>query len=367
MKRINCFIPYGKIEATRQTVAQLAESSLVSQIYLITDDPHAKAIYPCNLIRTENIWSTKTLREIAGYASAHYTLIYTKTEELLLGMYALERFVAIADDTRSGMVYSDYYEQKEGKLNPHPVIDYQKGSLRDDFNFGSLLLYRSSTLQNAIASMDTEYTFAGLYDLRLKVSQNAPLTHINEYLYTEVENDLRKSGEKMFDYVDPKNRFVQIEMEAACTDHLKMIGGYLPPHFKPVRFDEQTFQTEASVIIPVRNRVRTIEDAIRSVLRQEASFPFNLIIIDNHSTDGTSERIQAIAATDPRIIHIQPERDDLGIGGCWNIGRNTPFGLRQSSPSNWIAMMYTVTSIPCVRSWKPSTSSDAPWWSEPTR
>ena len=164
MKRINCFIPYGKIEATRQTVAQLAESSLVSQIYLITDDPHAKAIYPCNLIRTENIWSTKTLREIAGYASAHYTLIYTKTEELLLGMYALERFVAIADDTRSGMVYSDYYEKKEGKLNPHPVIDYQKGSLRDDFNFGSLLLYRSSTLQNAIASMDTEYTFAGLYD-----------------------------------------------------------------------------------------------------------------------------------------------------------------------------------------------------------
>ena len=320
MKRINCFIPYGKIEATRQTVAQLAESSLVSQIYLITDDPHAKAIYPCNLIRTENIWSTKTLREIAGYASAHYTLIYTKTEELQLGMYALERFVAIADDTRSGMVYSDYYEKKEGKLNPHPVIDYQKGSLRDDFNFGSLLLYRSSTLQNAIASMDTEYTFAGLYDLRLKVSQNAPLTHINEYLYTEVENDLRKSGEKMFDYVDPKNRSVQIEMEAACTDHLKMIGGYLPPHFKPVRFDEQTFQTEASVIIPVRNRVRTIEDAIRSVLRQEASFPFNLIIIDNHSTDGTSERIQAIAATDLRIIHIQPERDDLGIGGCWNIG-----------------------------------------------
>ena len=279
MKRINCFIPYGKIEATRQTVAQLAESSLVSQIYLITDDPHAKAIYPCNLIRTENIWSTKTLREIAGYASAHYTLIYTKTEELQLGMYALERFVAIADDTRSGMVYSDYYEKKEGKLNPHPVIDYQKGSLRDDFNFGSLLLYRSSTLQNAIASMDTEYTFAGLYDLRLKVSQNAPLTHINEYLYTEVENDLRKSGEKMFDYVDPKNRSVQIEMEAACTDHLKMIGGYLPPHFKPVRFDEQTFQTEASVIIPVRNRVRTIEDAIRSVLRQEASFPFNLSLI----------------------------------------------------------------------------------------
>ena len=211
MKRINCFIPYGEIEATQQTVAQLAESSLVDQIYLITDNPHAKAIYPCYLIYTENIQSTKALQKIASYASTDYTLIYTKTDKLQLGMYALERFAAIADDTRSGMVYSDYYEKKEGKLNLHPVIDYQKGSLRDDFNFGSLLLYRSSTLQNAIASMNTEYTFAGLYDLRLKVSQNAPLTHINEYLYTEIENDLRKSGEKMFDYVDPKNRSVQID------------------------------------------------------------------------------------------------------------------------------------------------------------
>ena len=323
MKRINCFIPYGKIEATRQTVAQLAESSLVSQIYLITDDPHAKAIYPCNLIRTENIWSTKTLREIAGYASAHYTLIYTKTEELQLGMYALERFVAIADDTRSGMVYSDYYEKKEGKLNPHPVIDYQKGSLRDDFNFGSLLLYRSSTLQNAIASMDTEYTFAGLYDLRLKVSQNAPLTHINEYLYTEVENDLRKSGEKMFDYVDPKNRGVQIEMEKACTAHLKAVGGYLEPKFDEIDFNKGNFEYEASVIIPVRNRIRTIRDAIRSVLSQKTDFPFNLIVIDNHSTDGTTEAIDEFK-DDPRLVHIVPQRDDLGIGGCWNAGVQRP-------------------------------------------
>ena len=319
MKRINCFIPYGKIEATRQTVAQLAESSLVSQIYLITDDPHAKAIYPCNLIRTENIWSTKTLREIAGYASAHYTLIYTKTEELLLGMYALERFVAIADDTRSGMVYSDYYEKKEGKLTPHPVIDYQKGSLRDDFNFGSLLLYRSSTLQNAIASMDTEYTFAGLYDLRLKVSQNAPLTHINEYLYTEIENDTRKSGEKQFDYVDPKNRRVQIEMEQACSEHLKAIGGYLEPCFQSVNFSASTFEYEASVIIPVRNRIRTIKDAVRSALNQQTSFPFNVIVIDNHSTDGTTEALRELC-TDYRLVHIIPERNDLGIGGCWNTG-----------------------------------------------
>lgn len=324
MKRINCFIPYGEIDATRLTVAQLSKSPLVNNIYLITNDPHAKAIYPCYLIRAENIWNTKTLKKITGYTSTDYTLIYMKTDELKLGTHALERFVAIADDTKSGMLYSDYYEKKKDKLTPYPVIDYQKGSLRDDFNFGSLLFYRSSILQNAVASMDTEYTFAGLYDLRLRVSQKAPLTHINEYLYTEVENDLRKSGEKIFDYVDPKNRSVQIEMETACTDHLKTIGGYLPPHFRPIRFDEQIFDIEASVIIPVRNRVRTIEDAIRSALRQEAPFPFNLIIIDNHSTDGTTERIQALASIDPRIIHIRPERDDLGIGGCWNMGIHHP-------------------------------------------
>lgn len=324
MKRINCFIPYGEMKTTQQNVERLSESPLVDRIYLITNDPHAKAIYPCFLIRAEAIWCTQTLRSIARRSETDYSLIYTKTDELWLGMYALERMVALADDTQSGLLYSDYHEKKDGSLIPHPVIDYQKGSLRDDFNFGSLLLYRSTRLREAVASMDTEYTFAGLYDLRLRVSRNAPLTHINEYLYTEVENDLRKSGEKMFDYVDPKNRHVQIEMEAACTDHLKKIGGYLAPHFKRIRLDTPTFDTEASVIIPVRDRIRTIEDAIRSVLRQEAPFTFNLIIIDNHSTDGTTQKIANLAASDSRIIHIQPERDDLGIGGCWNLGVHHP-------------------------------------------
>lgn len=324
MKRINCFLPYGDMETTRQNVAMLGESPLVDNIYLITDDPHAKAIYPCFLIRSEAVWSTRTLREIAGHATCDYSLIYTKTDTLTLGMFALERLTALADDTQSGLVYSDYYERKDGRLNPHPVIDYQLGSLRNDFNFGSLLLYRSPALREAVAAMDTDYTFAGLYDLRLKVSQNYSLTHINEYLYTEVENDLRRSGEKLFDYVDPRNRDLQVEMEAACTDHLKKIGGYLPPQFKPVRLNEGTFKYEASVIIPVRDRIRTIEDAIRSVSRQEAPFRFNLIVIDNHSTDGTTEKIAALAATDPRIIHLRPERDDLGIGGCWNLGVHHP-------------------------------------------
>lgn len=324
MKRINCFIPYREISAVGETVGRLSESALVNKIFLITSDPHAKAVYPCYLIHTEEVWSTRTLQAIAEHADTDYTLIYTKTEELELGPHALERLVAIADDTRSGMLYSDYRERKAGKVASHPIIDYQKGSLRDDFDFGSLLLYRSSALRKAVAAMDTEYTYAGLYDLRLRVSRLALITHVNECLYTEIERDLRLSGAKQFDYVDPKNRAVQIEMEAACTDHLKQIGAYLPPHFRPVRLDEETFQTEASVIIPVRDRARTIEDAIRSVLSQETSFPFNLIVVDNHSTDGTTERIQALASTDTRIIHLRPERDDLGIGGCWNLAIHHP-------------------------------------------
>jgi hypothetical protein len=318
MKRINCFIPYGEVERTRRTVAALNESGMANAVYLMTDNPHAVAIPGCFMLLTEDVWSARTMREIAAGATTDYTLIYTKREALEPGMFALERMTGIADDTAAGMAYADYYELKEGRLTPHPVIDYQKGSLRDDFNFGSLLLYRSAALKEAVASMPADYRYAGLYDLRLRVSRQAPLVHINEYLYTEVETDTRQSGEKQFDYVDPKNRDVQIEMEKACTEHLKQTGGFLAPVFKTIDFDEETFQTEASVIIPVLNRVRTIADAIGSVLKQRTSFPFNLIIVDNHSTDGTSGIIESFA--DKRIIHIRPERKGLGIGGCWNLG-----------------------------------------------
>ena len=149
------------------------------------------------------------------------------------------------------------------------------------------------------------------------------MVHINEYLYTEVETDIRKSGEKQFDYVDPRNRSRQIEMEQACTEHLKEIGGYLAPSFAPIDFEQEVFEYEASVIIPVRNRIRTIRDAIRSVLMQQCDFKFNLIVIDNHSTDGTTEAIDEFKA-DERLVHIIPERNDLGIGGCWNMGVHHP-------------------------------------------
>lgn len=170
--------------------------------------------------------------------------------------------------------------------------------------------------------MDVDYKYAGLYDLRLKVSQSAELVHINEYLYTEIENDTRKSGEKIFDYVDPKNRAVQVEMEQVCTQHLKDVGAYLEPKFKKIEFSQSNFEYEASVIIPVRDRIRTIADAINSVLSQKTKFKFNLIVVNNYSTDGTTEAIDKFV--DERLIHLIPENKELGIGGCWNAGVHHP-------------------------------------------
>jgi hypothetical protein len=247
-------------------------------------------------------------------------LIYTKTFRLDLGKFALERMMQVCDETSAGMVYSDYFENKNGQMSQHPLIDYQIGSLRDDFNFGSVMLFKSSAFLDACTRMDTDYQFAGLYDLRLKISQGSQLVHIPEMLYTEVESDTRKSGEKQFDYVDPKNRSVQIEMEAACSQHLRDVNAFLKPVFRTIFFENVTFQNEASVIIPVKNRVKTLGDAISSVLTQQTNFKFNLIIIDNHSNDGTGELIDSFASKDKRVLHLIPERKDLGIGGCWNEG-----------------------------------------------
>ena len=320
MKKINCFIAFNDVVQTEKTVQQLLQSELINTVYLLASSDQTEDIKGTVRLEIDGIMSNSTIQKIAQHADTPFTLIYTKDTVLELGQYALERFYHIANDTHAGLVYSDYYEIKNGIRSNLPLIDYQVGSLRDDFNFGSLLFYNSALLKKAAAETTANYTQAGLYNLRLKVSQQAELFHISEYLYSEIEFDTRKSGEKLFDYVDPKNRAVQIEMEAACTDHLKQIGAYLAPSFEKIAFDKGSFPVEASVVIPVRNRVKTLEDAIKTVLSQKASFSFNLIIVDNFSTDGTSEIIEKYAKQDNRLIHIKPERKDLGIGGCWNAG-----------------------------------------------
>lgn len=322
-KCVNCFIPYQGKAQVEQTVKGLKESQLVSKIFLLSTDSAAEPVEGCEVVHIESLKCTPAIKKIAERADSKYTLIYTKESTLVLGMFALERMVKIAGDTSAVMVYADHFQIVEGVRKPSPVITYQKGSLRDDFNFGSVLLYNSDSLKEAASRMDVKYMYAALYDLRLKTSQKGDLVHINEYLYTEVEQDTRKSGEKIFDYVDPKNRAVQIEMEEACTAHLKEIGGYLKPEFKNIEFNKGNFEFEASVIIPVFNRIKTIEDAIKSVLMQKTSFKFNLIIVDNHSTDGTFEAIEKFAS-DERLIHVVPDRKDLGIGGCWNLGVHHP-------------------------------------------
>lgn len=306
MKKITCFVPYIDESQAGKTLSALRNSQLVDKVVCL-DEP---------------VFKSETIRRIAAESNADYVLVYTKTTTLELGYMALERLLQIAQDTNAGLVYADHYQVKGGELVKAPVIDYQKGSLRDDFDFGSVLFFDTAALKESVQRMTETYQHAGLYDLRLKLSQRYALVHANEYLYSEVEEDNRKSGEKQFDYVDPRNRDRQIEMEKACTQHLKEIGGYLEPHFEDIDFNQGEFEVEASVIIPVRNRAATIGAAIESVLKQQTKFKFNLIVIDNHSTDGTTEAIDAFKA-DGRVVHLVPERNDLGIGGCWNYGVNS--------------------------------------------
>lgn len=263
--------------------------------------------------------SSAELRRIAQEADTDYTLLYTRATALRFVDLGLERMVQVADDTAAAMAYADHFNGSE----PAPVIDYQTGSLRDDFDFGGALLYRTSVLKEAASQMTEEYLYAGLYDLRLKASRLGKLVHIPEYLYYELDEDTRDSGVKQFDYVDPRNRAVQIEMEAACTAHLKAIGAWLPPVFKDIDLDEGEFEYEASVVIPCRNRVRTIADAIRSALDQGCSFKYNVIVVDDNSTDGTVDVIKSFL-NDGRVVYIAQDPSWHAIGGNWNAALHHP-------------------------------------------
>lgn len=318
-KQITAFVPYNGFGHTQATVSDLLHTEKVEKVYLLSTNPDLAPIENCELLEVKELNSSATMKLMYEKTDTPYMLFIKQDTLIETGQFAFERFLEVAEISNSGMIYSDFYQSVDDKITAHPVIDYQSGSLRDDFNFGVMVLFTKKALDKAFAiEDDAQFTFAGFYDLRLKVSESFELTRVPEKLYMTVATDTRKSGEKLFDYVDPKNRELQIEMEKACTAHLKRIGGYLEPKFEDISFDKDDFEYEATVVIPVMNRVKTISDAIVSVLKQKPDFKFNLIIVDNHSTDGTTEKISYFAQNDDRVIHVIPERRDLGIGGCWN-------------------------------------------------
>jgi len=317
---ITVILPHSPYPGFEKTLREFADSPLVKKILVVNEGGYQAAHAKCEALQASALTGSHVINQIVSRLETEYLLFITQAQEITLGQAALERFIAIAEQTGAGLTYADFYDLKNGARLEHPLCDYQPGSIRDNFDFGALMLFSTDAIREAVKKFGNcpEMQWAGWYDLRLKVSIDHPVFHIPEFLYTKTESEARQSGEKQFDYVDPRNQAVQKEMEQTATQHLKNVGAYLPPNFKAVAAATTNFPVEASVIIPVRNRVKTIAAAVQSVLQQQTNFPFNLIVQDNHSTDGTTGALTQLAQKDNRVKHIVPSRHDLGIGGCWN-------------------------------------------------
>lgn len=325
---VTAFIPFAGGAHSRNFIEQLRANPAIARVVLLSTGD-APAVDGCDRIPVDSPQSSQTAAKTAAHANTSHALLMLQDTPIDLGQFGIERMLSVGRSTGAAMVYSDRISIKHSGRTPHPTIDYQPGSGRDDFDFGSLVLADSEALKSAAAAVEKtpggpDWKFSGWYALRLGLSRAGPVMRIPEPLYAKHEVDLRKTGEKMFDYVDPRNRAVQVEAEEAFTAHLRAINAYLPPEFDTVDLSTGSFPVEASVIIPVRNRTRTVGDAVRSVLKQKTSFPFNVIIVDNHSSDGTDDLLRQMTHEDKRVIHITPERTDLGIGGCWNRGVHDP-------------------------------------------
>lgn len=312
MLKVSCFIKGDKESISQELSECLINTFQIQDIYCIGEGLN------------KNICDFNTLKNISKFANSEYLFLITQNSGVRFSKDTIDRMVQVADMTGSNMIYSDYYLEEDGKLSANPLTDYQTGSVRDDFEFGPIILFRTEAFKEALKQVKAHYNYSALYSLRLAISEESEITHINELLYTLVKEDFRKSGEKQHDYVKKQFRTIQKEMEETFTQYLKEIGAFLEAPFRKIDINEQAFDTEASVVIPVKNRVKTLLNAIESVLSQKTDFKMNLIIVDNHSTDGTTELIKDISKDNPNIIHLIPERKDLGIGGCWNYAINHP-------------------------------------------
>jgi hypothetical protein len=318
IEKLTVFLPYSGNNWTLHIVNELKKSLLVENIFLLAPDKSINGLSDCRTLYVDSLFSLDSIKLISKCAGSNLILLFTK--DILIELYpgTLERLISVLKDTNAGIVYSDFYETKSEIKTAHPLLDYHLGSIRDDFDFGSMVLIQNEALSKSLEVGTNNYLHAGLYNSRLWISENYPVIRIREFLYELFDNDLRNPSEKHFDYVVLRNRAVQEEMEKAATEHLKRIGAYLTPEFDKLPPDNSDFEYEASVIIPVKDRANTICDAVESVLKQKTNFPYNLIVVDNHSTDGTSDIIKNYALKEKNIIHIIPGSSSLGIGGCWN-------------------------------------------------
>lgn len=320
MPKLTIALPYSGKEPTEDLSPSLAAHPLVKQVLWLcqTDVTPSAGI---EVIKLDAFFSGAAINQLLAAWRSDYLLLVLPGNEVELGARALERFVQVAEDSGAGLLYADFRERNGAEVTDHPLIDYQLGSLRDNFDFGAVLLLARPAVDAALqrhGAIDEALQWGGLYDLRLKLSVEAGILRIAEPLYTRAVVDLRATGEKIFDYVDPRQRDYQIEMEKLATAHLQRLGAHLEPQFAAVPESDEQFPMTASVVIPVRNRAGTIADAVNSALLQQAAFAFNVIVIDNHSTDGTTDILRALAAEHDQLIHLIPPRTDLGIGGCWN-------------------------------------------------
>jgi hypothetical protein len=304
-----------------KTLLSLTKSTLAESVVVVCAKPIPLKGDGFRVLPAGPFPSRETLNLILTEIRTKYLLLFPGSEPISLEPQALERVAGTAESTEAGIVYSDFFDGGKIAKTLHPLNDYQAGSVRDDFDFGSMILFSTGAVRNSLEKYGPvpAVKSAGLYDLRLKVSIDHSIHHLREALYARMGADEPAGGEKLFAYLDPRREGVQKEMEAVFTDYLKRIGAYLPPQsFRNVPPAPGPFPVEASVVIPVRNRERTIAEAVKSALSQETDFPFNILVVDNHSTDQTTSVLSDLAGRHSTLRHIIPSRTDLGIGGCWN-------------------------------------------------
>ncbi len=312
------FVPYTGNTKIWESFNSLRSSNLIEELYLITGDESTEVPKSSQVLIADSIFSTSTLKAISAETNSEYILLLLTSEEISFGRFSLNRFFEIAELTGAGLLYSDFYRLENNKLDDNPLIDYQPGSIRDDFDFGKVVVLRRFALEQYLSASEPDFIYAGFYNLRLFISRNYDIRRIPEFLYTIRSASNGQGDKKQFDYLNPHNRIQQVEMEEAATKHLKLVDAYLEPVFSAISLTQQDFAYTASVIIPVKNREKTIAEAINSAVNQAVDFPFNVMVVDNHSTDGTTEIVKELCQRHSRIIHLIPRSYNLNIGGCWN-------------------------------------------------